>query len=180
MLEKLTGVHCLTEMKFTNAAVRTMALVAAMRATSVQGFGSSTRTPMIRRVATSSTWLQAAKKDQSFPTWSFDKPCTSIEWNELAPVDLSITSEKNYQESDLVMVGVFAPTTEEEDDDEATEEKSTPIELSGLAKEIDDSLGGALKELMEENSKAFKGGAQAGSTTPTLRVRGADGKVGTC
>ena len=76
------------------------------------------------------------------------------------------------------MIGVYAPAKEDDDDEEEEdkEEEEPTVSLSGIAKEIDDGLGGALTELMKDNAKAFKHGAEAGSTTPTARVI-ADGKV---
>jgi hypothetical protein len=135
------------------------------------------------RAFATSTFLSANKMDQSFPTWSFDKPCSSMAWNELVASTLSVASADKAlaQEADLVVIGVYAPpkddNEEEEEEDEKEEEKVIPVTLSGMAKEIDDSLGGALSELMKDNAKEFKNGATAGTTTPTARLITADGKV---
>lgn len=132
----------------------------------------------VRSLRTSSAVL-ASKMDQSFPTWSFDKPCQSMEWNQLVEAGLSVgTADKAaVEDADLVMIGVYAPAKDDEDDDEEEKEEEEPtVSLNGLAKEIDDSLGGALTELMLDNAKAFKHGAGAGTTTPTARVI-SDGKV---
>jgi hypothetical protein len=140
--------------------------------------------PVVSRAFMTSTMLAASSKmDQSFPTWSFDKPCSSMAWNELVPTTLSVASAPSKalaQDADLVMIGVYAPAKEDEADDdeeEDEEEKDIAVTLSGMAKEIDDSLGGALSELMKDNAKEFKNGATAGSTTPTARLITADGKV---
>ena len=132
----------------------------------------------VRAFAT--TALMASKMDQSFPTWSFDKPCQSMEWNSLVETTLSIASADKaaVEDADLVIIGVYAPAKDDTDDDEEEKEEEEPtVTLSGIAKEIDDSLGGAISELMLDNAKAFKHGASAGTTTPTARVISANGKV---
>ncbi len=179
-------------MRFSKAALQSLALLAAMRGTkafarslpfvSVMAGSSSLRT-----IATTSSLFSASKKDQSFPTWSFDKPCGSMEWNDLVTATLSAsTNTSSYQDSDLVIIGVYPPkkedktegAAEEEEEDEEADDKKTPdIQLVGLAKELDEKMGGALTELLVENHKAFKHGASAGSTTPTLRFANGSGKV---
>ena len=95
-------------------------------------------------------------------------------WSEL--VDATLTMDTNYDDADLVLVGVMAPPTEETDDDDE-EVDVPPMTLTGAAKDIDEELGGALTELIEENAKEFKNGATFGSTTPTLRAVTPGGKV---
>ena len=90
-----------------------------------------------------------------------------MEWSKL--VDAKLTIDTSYEDADLVLVGVMAPPVEEKDDVDA-EDDVPPMTLTGVAKQIDDSLDGALSALIEENAKTFKNGASAGSTTPTLRV----------
>jgi len=124
--------------------------------------------------------------DQSFPTWTFDKPCTSIQWNELVTAELvveSIGSADQLNDADLVMVGVMAPPKDDDSDDSAEEEdkdkeeeETTPVSLTGIAKEADVLVGGALSVVMQENAKDFQNGGKTGSMTPTLRVVGADKK----
>ena len=99
---------------------------------------STTRTTLLK--------LSSTKKDQSFPTWSFDKPCTRMEWNDMVTATIRVTSDvASYQDSDLILVGIYAPSTpeatttsegEEEPDDEAKD--PPPVVLTGVAKEIDD------------------------------------------
>ncbi len=77
-------------------------------------------------------------------------------------------------------MGVFAPPKDDDDvnkDEENDEEEEVvpPIVFSGKAKELDESLGGALTELAAENSKAFQNGGSAGKMTPVARIR--DGNV---
>lgn len=119
--------------------------------------------------------------DQSFVTWSFDEPCKTMSWSPLSSATLSVASKSDDwdEDADLVFVGVFASKkddTEEDDADEKDDEEEPTVTLSGGAKDLDDKLGGALSHVMLENAKAFKNGAKAGSTTPTLRVF-ADGKA---
>jgi hypothetical protein len=115
----------------------------------------------------------SSKMDQSFTTWSFDKPCSTMSWTEMTGASLLATTKSDNwdDDADLVVVGVFAPKKEgeEDEDDEKTEEEPT-AELTGGAKDLDEKLGGALSNIMLENFKAFKNGASAGSVTPTLRL----------
>lgn len=146
-----------------------MMAVSSSLMSQVRGFSISTSRPPV--VSRSFTTTYMSKKDQSFPTWSFDEPCASMAWSEL--VSASISVGDSYEDADLVLVAVVAPPKpddEEESDDDEKDKNLPPLELSGKAKEIDDSLGGALSDLIQENGKTFKNGAKAGSTTPTLRV----------
>lgn len=174
-------------MKFTNCALQSLVVVASIR--SSLAFGSSAlRRQVVKRAAAGSNSFSSStgtgsrilmsKKDQSFPTWSFDKPCTGMEWNTVVPATLTATSDMKYQDSDLIIVGIYAPTTttdEEDDSEEGTE--PPPVVLTGVAKEIDESLGGILSEVINDNAKSFKAGANAGSMTPTVRVVNPGGKV---
>ena len=123
--------------------------------------------------------LGASKMDQSFKTWSFDKPTETMEWSPLSKAELAVSSDAAAagweDDADLVIVGVFAPSKDDKEEEEEAEEDSdekddSTVVLSGSAKDLDDKLDGALTHVMEENAKAFKNGAKAGSTTPTLRV----------
>ncbi|CAJ1904234.1 unnamed protein product [Cylindrotheca closterium] len=118
-----------------------------------------------------------SKMDQTFETWSFDEPCKTMSWTEISEASLSVAGlSDNWDDSDLVLIGVFAPKKEESDEDEDDKKEEEPtVEISGEAKAYDEKMGGALSNLMIENFKAFKNGASAGSVTPTLRVF-ADGK----
>ena len=122
----------------------------------------------------SSTQRFMSKMDQSFKTWSFDEPCTTMAWTEMSKATLTATDKgENWEEAaDIVVVGVYAPkkdeTKEEQGDDDKEEEPT--VTLEGAAKSLDEKLGGALSNLMLENAKAFQHGAEAGSMTPILRV----------
>ena len=113
-----------------------------------------------------------SKMNQSFETWSFDGPCTEMEWTELVSASLSVTADTNgWDDADLVIVGVFAPKQEDGDDDgDEKEEETSTVALSGGAKSLDEKLSGALSQIMLENAKEFKHGAEVGSSTATLRV----------
>ena len=101
-----------------------------------------------------------------------------MEWNVSPSVALSATSAASsvaVRDADLIIVGVFAPPAKDDDDDkeekEDEEEEMEPIVFTGIAKRLDEELGGALTELAMENSKAFQnGGSAAGSMTPALRI----------
>ena len=125
---------------------------------SAAGFGSTTQRSM-------------SKMDQSFRTWSFDEPCSTMAWNDMSSATLSATekADKWDEEADLVVVGVFAPQKDEDDSEEKEEEEPT-VTLEGSVKDLDEKLGGALTNLMLENAKAFNHGAEPGTTTPTLRI----------
>jgi leucyl aminopeptidase len=59
----------------------------------------------------------------------------------------------------------------EKDENGDDEDKEEPVmELLGKVKQMDETLDGALLDLLKENIKSFKNGAKVGSTTPTLRV----------
>jgi leucyl aminopeptidase len=130
---------------------------------------------------TTSTSMAESKMDQSFPTWSFDKPCKKMEWTDLVDIPLTIgLVDDGIEEADLIIVGIMSPAPKEEEDEEEDDNKKEkdvePMDLVGAAKTIDDNLQGALSELLVENSKTFKNGAKIGSTTPTLRVVGGKSK----
>lgn len=172
-------------MKFMNCALKSLVVMATVQ--SSLAFGSpglrrqvlkSAATAASRSFTSSGSSLSMSKKDQSFPTWSFDKPCTGMEWNTMVPATLTATSDLSYQDSDLIIVGIYAPTTADEDEDDADEAKEpASVLLTGVAKEIDESLGGVLTEVINDNAKSFKAGAKAGSMTPTVRVVNPGGKV---
>lgn len=113
-----------------------------------------------------------------FTTWSFDKPCEQMDMTDIPTPLLSISDRpwiSAMETSDLAIIGVFGPETDEEEEESDEEQE---VVLEGMAKELDDTLDGALKELIKDNQKAFKNGAAAGTTTPALRIVtvGSDGK----
>lgn len=127
-----------------------------------------------RSFGSSSTPLSMSKMDQSFKTWSYDEPCTTMAWTDFSKSTLSATDMTDdwEKDSDLVVVGVFAPKKDEkeDDDEDAKEEEEPTVTLEGAAKALDEKLGGALSNAMLENAKAFQHGAEAGATTPAVRV----------
>jgi hypothetical protein len=143
---------------------------------SIAGVQQARSAPSFRSISTSRSM---SKKDQSFPTWSFDEPCRSMAWTELAPASLASSpySDDWASDADIVFVGVFAPKKDEDaDSSEEKKDEELTVELSGAAKAMDEKLGGALSDFMKEHAKEFKNGAVAGTTTPSLRML-ADGKV---
>lgn len=104
-----------------------------------------------------------------------------MEWSKLVDTTLTAAeSSEAFEDADLVVIGVMAPPANEDDDsdDDNDEEKEEPVmTLSGIAKTIDESLNGALTDLLAENAKTFKNGAKIGSTTPTLRAVGGGSKT---
>ena len=115
--------------------------------------------------------------DSPFTTWTFDKACESMDWSELSSAKALFSKDlSTLEDSDLVILGVYAPACDDEDEEnnDSDKEEVAPI-LEGKVKEIDESLGGALTDLMVENAKTFKAGAAFGKTTPTLRMVTSDG-----
>ncbi len=147
----------------------------------VTAFSSSFSLPQAHALTdgrgySSSSELAMSKMNQSFDTWSFDEACKTMAWSPVPVAELA-ASGSDSDDADLVFVGVFAPASDdsEEKDEDAEEEVVEPT-LEGATKELDESLGGAISNLMIENFKDFKNGATAGGTLPTLRMY-ADGKV---
>jgi len=110
----------------------------------------------------------------AFPSWSYDKPCDSMEWNPFAGdrISLQVTAEDaDMESSDLVIVGIAPPPSDRKEEEEEEEgEVATPIELTGKAKEIDELTGGSLSQILSEQAKTFKNGAKLGDSTPLVRV----------
>jgi leucyl aminopeptidase len=128
--------------------------------------------------------------NRPFVTWTFDTHCASMEWKTPPSVPLSATSIAAtsssssvavVQDADLIIVGVFAPPTKDDDnnndekDEDDKEEEIESIVFTGIAKQLDEELGGALSELANDNSKAFQNGSTAGSMTPALRIASTGG-----
>jgi len=91
-----------------------------------------------------------------------------MEWSPDSSVKLVSGDEAD---ADLVLVGVFAPATKEDvDEDENEDEEIGELLLEGDALELDNKLGGMLKDLAAENKKEFKNGGESGGVTPAGRV----------
>jgi Cytosol aminopeptidase family, catalytic domain len=123
-----------------------------------------------RLFGASTAVMMASSPPKSFPTWTYDEACKTMEWSLLCNATLSIQSDASSFEddADFVLIGVPTPpkndtADEEEDSNDAI---ATKLELDGVAKKIDASLENALSDLIEESS--FK--AKSGSSTPTLRA----------
>jgi len=106
----------------------------------------------IRGGSTSS--LNMAAAERPFNTWTFDKHCETMDWSPTPEASLTAisASDASIDDADLIIIGVLAPE-KDEDADEDEDKELDPIVFTGKAKEIDDSLGGALTELAAENSK---------------------------
>jgi len=162
-------------MKFSSHAVRSLAIVMAAGgstssfplATHHLAFASFTnvkRSPSqggtfgVIRMPTSKSFSKRLATTQtsddtspsSFPTWSYENHCPSMEWNSLHNVTVTTTTnlQTTATANQLILLGVHNKT------------------LTGMAKTLDDDLKGALTDLLK--LKAFKG--KAGMTTPTVRV----------
>ena len=149
-------------MKLQQTTLRTIAFAFTLQ----RGFVSAFASPSFSAAATrtiASTALYS-KMDQSFPTWSYDKPCLSMEWSSVVEAELSVAeySKSAVDDSDLVLVGVMAPRKEEEDEEDEEGKDPEVAPLSGTALALDEQLGGALSEIMAENAKTFKNGAKMG------------------
>eukprot|EP00527_Entomoneis_sp_CCMP2396_P005086 CAMPEP_0198145964 /NCGR_PEP_ID=MMETSP1443-20131203/26532_1 /TAXON_ID=186043 /ORGANISM="Entomoneis sp., Strain CCMP2396" /LENGTH=530 /DNA_ID=CAMNT_0043809747 /DNA_START=219 /DNA_END=1808 /DNA_ORIENTATION=- len=102
-----------------------------------------------------------------------------MEWSSLVSAEMSLAPAESVDkamEADLILIGIKAPAKpdeEDEDEDEKKEEQDEPVaELTGMAKSLEDAMGGngLLSSVIAENNKEFKNGAKAGSTTPVARV----------
>ena len=130
--------------------------------------------------------------------WTFRDPCDSMEWTELPEVEMEVIIATAAQtrsaalDEDLILVGVFAPAKKPTDTEAvdglgdggeggnvSDDNESLPTaELTGRAKDLDEDLGGLLLRVMDENAKAFRGGAVIGATTPVVRVSNCIGEDG--
>jgi len=127
--------------------------------------------PVTRRTFRSSTSLGLGTERKENPSsWTFDRPCETMEINSLPSPTLSVTEIWSIQDdTELVILGVFSEVGDEDAEDSGEEEQVEP-ELYGKVKELDAKFSGAIKDFMMENYKAFKNGATVGSVTPTLRL----------
>eukprot|EP00978_Attheya_sp_CCMP212_P011319 scaffold27936_cov35-Attheya_sp.AAC.2 len=118
-------------------------------------------------------------ENKPFTTWSFDKPCGTMDWCELVPATMGVSTDASVvDDAELVIVGIYAPSSkDDEDDDEDDESEEAAPVLTGMAKTLDETFGGAFTDLMTENAKVFKNGATPGSVLPTLRLAGPESKV---
>ena len=110
-------------------------------------------------------------------TCTFDEPATSMEWTELPSLELGVsTGDDDVDSADLVIIGVYADKPSSDEDDERQDDNdddnanASKVTLTGRAKALDESLAGSLTQIMADNAKKFKGGAVAGTATPTMRI----------
>lgn len=113
-----------------------------------------------------------ANEKHSFTSWTYERPCTEMEWNKISNLKLLVNSSKaiarvelgQLEISDLVLIGVYAPSSERDekkdedrsvqgsvtshDEQQQNEEEDTQVDgsesalLTGIGKEIDDNILG--------------------------------------
>eukprot|EP00592_Proboscia_alata_P024038 CAMPEP_0194447566 /NCGR_PEP_ID=MMETSP0176-20130528/129079_1 /TAXON_ID=216777 /ORGANISM="Proboscia alata, Strain PI-D3" /LENGTH=665 /DNA_ID=CAMNT_0039274433 /DNA_START=48 /DNA_END=2045 /DNA_ORIENTATION=+ len=115
-----------------------------------------------------------------FHSWTFDKACEKVACTKIHPTTVSICDNSNpslINAADLIVVGVYAPSTlddqdaEQNDENKGKEEDVSAMNLVGSAAKFDaNNCGGGLSALLEEEIKTFKNGLVAGSVTKTLRL----------
>jgi len=114
-------------------------------------------------------------------SWTFDKPCETMEWTPFAGdrVELKQIGDGNelsemIEDCDVIVIGVLGPVKAEKDEDldEGNKEvvETEVIELSGQAKALDSKFGGIITQVLKENAKTFKNGAELGSSAPVIRI----------
>eukprot|EP00977_Amphora_coffeiformis_P007522 scaffold1640_cov161-Amphora_coffeaeformis.AAC.45 len=110
---------------------------------------------------------------QTFPTWTFDKACPSMEWTPLSAVSVTLTANVTADQlssTDLVILPVESSPSGSED-----KEPSSALELKTLATQMDSAVtAGALSEVLQEHAKAL---AKRGGTSPAVRVIVGGGKT---
>ena len=127
-----------------------------------------TTTSTTRRQAAAAAAAAASEDDVTpFPSWTFDSPSMTMELSPLCAATLSVGGTFAPGEADLIVLGVPAPPKKDDEEDAKDEEEET-VELEGVVKTVDDTLNGALSDVLTENLKGFFG--KAGSMTPTLRM----------
>ena len=102
----------------------------------------------------------------TFPTWTFDKACPTMEWTPLSAASVTftakVTAEQLSSTTDLVILPIESAGTEDK------ESSPPPAELQDLAAHIDSTVtAGALTEVLQEHAKAL---AKRGGTSPAVRV----------
>jgi hypothetical protein len=153
---------------------------AAGTATANQGFyfhSSSTSLGMSSSSSAGGGNKLVRGEGKAFPSWTFDKPSDTMEWNKFAGerISVQISSDDNFvgKGYDLVIIGVQPPAKAkgaEEAGEEEDDALISPIELTGKAKEIDHAIGGGLSQILTEQAKTFKNGAKLGDSTSIVRV----------
>lgn len=101
------------------------------------------------------------EKEAPFTTWTYDKPCETMDWSPVHPAAMVVGSSA--VEADMVLVGVYA-----------AEEEDGKVELSSLSGILEDSSVDVLSGLLEDEGEKYKAGA--GETTTVTRVV-SDGKA---
>lgn len=94
-----------------------------------------------------------------------------MDWSPVLDVPLIVEeySKATVDDSDLVIIGVTAPSKSDEGEDDEDKDPEVAA-LTGTALSLDEQLGGALTEILTENVKTFKNGAKMGGASPVVRV----------
>lgn len=111
-----------------------------------------------------------------FPTWTFENCCDNMERNRISNVAIQVSSSSSskessttkYDDADLILLGIHTRKTTNQDNNNCCKIKNTPI-LNGIAKAINETVGGAIQDFLIENSQMFEKGTVA-ICPPTLRV----------
>jgi len=125
--------------------------------------GRRTPTTAVRAVSTRGGGGDGDAVASSFPTWTFDGPCRSMEWSPGADFSTSVVPKLGADDAasaSLLVVGLYGPAEGADGADG----------LSGAAADVDAETGGALAALLAESVKEFKNGSVAGAATPVLRT----------
>lgn len=106
-----------------------------------------------------------------------------MEWTELPSLELGVSTteceDNDVAAADLVVIGVHADKSSSDEDESGNDKAdgdgddngdAPKVTLTGRAKTLDALLNGALTQIATDNAKKFKGGAMAGTTTPTMRI----------
>ena len=106
-----------------------------------------------------------------------------MEWTELPSLELGVSTteceDNDVAAADLVVIGVHADESSSDEDESGNDNAdgdgddngdAPKVTLTGRAKTLDELLNGALTQIATDNAKKFKGGAMAGTTTPTMRI----------
>jgi leucyl aminopeptidase len=100
----------------------------------------------------------------SFPSWTFDTPCRTMQWNAITTK--LVAGGNSIDDADLVVMGLFSP--EKEDSNSSSSSHLLLFPEGGWVQRIDQGMGHALQDLWyEQDAKVM---SQVGATTAVLRA----------
>jgi leucyl aminopeptidase len=79
-----------------------------------------------------------------FPSWTFDKPCTKMEWNSTTSIQL-LAGSTTIETADLVIIGIFTPN--KSNTTTTTEKTKHHTIFTGSVQKIDQGMNHALQDL---------------------------------